>query len=82
MEAQMHQIRAAKRLTGQSLQTRIEELLRGNGHLRQETVFYQEARNAMLEFQAQMNEAYRIQKCAFQELTTNITLAEERIEEY
>ena len=82
MELQAHRLREVKSQEPESAHEQVKRLLRENGHLRQEIVFYQESRNAMMEFHSRLDEAYRIQRQAFHELSNQMALAEARLEKY
>ena len=82
IELHPQSLQGSKFQTPDSNKERIEELVRENGYLRQEIIFYQESRNAMMSFHTKMNEAYHIQRSAFRELSVHSQLAEGRLEEY
>ncbi len=62
--------------------TQRDDLIRENGYLRQEIVFYQESRNAMLDFYGAVSEAYHGLNKALRELSEKLALAKGRIEKY
>ena len=82
IELQPHRLRQAKDQPLKSLPDQRDELLRENGHLRQEIVFYQESRNAMLEFHSEVSESYHGLRKALRKLSEKLALAEGRIEKY
>ena len=59
-----------------------DDLIRENGDLRQEIIYYQESRNAMLDFYNGVSEAYHDLQRALRELSEKLALAEGRIEKY
>ena len=82
IELQPHRLRQSKEQPFTSLSAQRDELLRGNGHFRQEIIFYQEYRNAMLEFHGGVLEVYHGLHRALRELSEKQALAEGRIERY
>ena len=82
IELQPHRLRQTKKQPSVSLSMQREELIRENGHLKQEVVFYQESRNAMLDFYSGVSEAYHGLRKALRELSEKLALAEGNIEEY
>ena len=77
-----HRLRATKLRPSTSMAMHLEDLTRENGFLRQEIVFYQESRNAMLAFHNQTFEAYNRLQSALKELSEKMALAEGRLEKY
>lgn len=59
-----------------------DDLVRENGYLRQEIVYYKESRNAMLAFHSKVMEAFQVLQRATQELSEKMVLSEGRILEY
>ncbi|KAL6716965.1 hypothetical protein ACLMJK_004878 [Lecanora helva] len=82
IEIQPHQLQQTKRKVYSSATKERDDLVRENGHLRQEIVFYQESRNAMLAFHAQAMEAYDGLRAALRELSEKLAAAEGRLETY
>lgn len=81
VELQPHRLRQSKQHRV-STRSRVEDLTRENGYLRQEIVFYQESRNAMLAFHNQVLEVYQGLQAALKGLSEKMASAESRIEEY
>ena len=82
IELQPHRLRQSKEQPLTSLSMQRDDLIRENGYLRQEIVFYQESRNAMLEFYGEVSDAYHGLHKALKELSEKLALAEGRIEKY
>ena len=82
IELQSHRLQQSKEHDQKSEGARLEELVRENGYLRQEIVFYQESRNAMMAFHNQMLQAYHMQQSALRELSNNMALADGHLEQY
>ena len=82
IELQPYRLRQAKEQPLMSPSTQRDDLIRENGYLRQEIVFYQESRNAMLDFYGAVSEAYHGLNKALRELSEKLALAEGRIEKY
>lgn len=82
IELQPHRLQESKNRSNKSPAVEREELLRENGYLRQEIVFYQESRNAMLSFHAQTLRAYQDLQGALKELSEKQAVAEGRLEKY
>ena len=82
IELQPHRLRQAKIQPPPSAATQLDDLVRENGYLRQEIVFYQESRNAMLAFHSQALEAYRGLQSALKEVSEKLAMAEGRLEKY
>ncbi|KAL2049560.1 hypothetical protein ABVK25_010139 [Lepraria finkii] len=82
IELQPHRLRQAKLQPCQSTTTQLDDLIRENGYLRQEIVFYQESKNAMLGFHSQTLEAYHSLHIALRELSEKLVKAEGRLEKY
>ena len=82
IELQPHRLQQSKNhKTCPKLDER-DDLIRENGHLRQEIAFYQDARNGMLAFHDQVLEAYRGLQKALKDLSEKLATAEERVEQY
>ena len=81
IEMQPHRLKQTKR-SWSSWEEEREDLIRENGYLRQEIVFYQESRNAMLAFHSQALEVYRGLQGALKELSAKLVVAEGRLERY
>lgn len=60
----------------------VDDLVRENGYLRQEIVYYKESRIAMLEFHSKVMEAFQVLQRATQDLSEKMALSEGRILEY
>ena len=82
IELQPHRLRQTKKQPLKSLSMQRDDLIGENGYLRQEIVFYQESRNAMLDFYSGVLEAYHGLQKALRELSEKLALAEGRIEKY
>ena len=80
VEMQPHRLQQTK--TRRSSSRERDDLVRENGYLRQEIVFYQESRNAMLAFHSQTMEAYDGLRCALKDLSEKLAAAEGRLERY
>ena len=81
IELQPHRLREAKSQPKEP-HDQTADLIREMGHLRQEIVYYQESRNAMLAFHAQALEAYQGLRSALRDLSKKLASAEGRIEQY
>ncbi len=82
IELQPHRLQQAKTQPYTSTTMERDDLIRENGYLRQEIVFYQESRNAMLSFHTQALEAYQGLQGALKELSEKLAAAEGRLEQY
>lgn len=82
IELQPHRIQQTKIQPYTSATMERDSLIRENGYLRQEIVFYQESRNAMLSFHTQALQAYQGLQSAFKELSEKLAAAEGRLEQY
>ena len=82
IELQPHRLQESKTSFNISPTLERENLVRENGYLRQEIVFYQESRNAMLAFQDQTLQAYQTLQKALKELSDKLATAEGRLERY
>lgn len=82
VELQPHRLRQTKIQHHDTATAQLEDLIRENGYLRQEIVFYQESRNAMLAFHSQALEVYQGLHSAMKELSEKLAKAEGRIEKY
>ena len=82
IEMQPHRLRETKSKPYSSTEQERDDLIRENGYLRQEIVFYQESRNAMLGFHSESLEAYRRLQGALKQLSEKLVNAEGRIERY
>lgn len=82
VEMQPHRLQQTKRKPYASTTEERDDLIRENGYLRQEIVFYQESRNAMLAFHSQALEVYQDLQGALKELTEKLANAEGRLERY
>ena len=82
LELQPYRLQEAKTQRNKSRSAEMEDLTRENGHLRQEIVFYQESRNAMLSFHHDVMEGYQVLQTALRELSEKMARAESRIERY
>lgn len=82
IELQPHRLRQTKIQHHATPRAQLEDLVRENSYLRQEIVFYQESRNAMLAFHSQVFEAYQGLNSALKELSEKLAKAEGRIEKY
>ncbi len=63
-------------------QRSVDDLVRENGYLRQEIVYYKESRNAMLEFHSRVMEAFQVMQRATDVLSGKMALSEGGILEY
>lgn len=82
LELLPNRLRETKLQPSTSAAIHLEDLTRENGYLRQEIVFYQESRNAMLAFHSQTLEAYKGLQSALKELSEKLALADSRLERY
>ena len=82
VELQPHRLRERKQQASKPIRQREYDLVRENGYLRQEIVFYQESRNAMLAFHNQSTQAYEALQQAFRDLSDKMAVAEERLDRY
>ena len=82
IELQPHRLHQEKDKAEKSTSSVIRDLVRENGYLRQEIVYYQESRNAMLAFHSECMQSYNILQVAFKELSEKMAIAEGRIERY
>ena len=81
LELQPHRLRETKAQPC-TAESQLNDLIRENGYLRQEIVFYQESRNAMLAFHSQSLEAYHGLQKALRDLSKKLVMAEARLERY
>ena len=81
LELQPHRLRETKAQPC-TAESQLNDLIRENGYLRQEIVFYQESRNAMLAFHSQSLEAYHGLQKALRDLSEKLVMAEVRLERY
>ena len=81
IEMQPHRLRETK-TQPKNTYDQTADLIRENGHLRQEIIYYQESRNAMLAFHAQALEAYHGLRSALRDLSEKLATAEGHIEQY
>ena len=82
LELQPHRLSETKIRPAKSAAAQLEDLVRENGHLRQEIAFYQESRNAMLAFHDQVLGVYKGLQGALRDLSEKMACAESRIERY
>ena len=82
IELQPHRLRQTKTEQQQTPELPKDELIRENGYLRQEIVFYQESRNGMLAFHSQILELYKGLQSALKEVSEKLAMAEGRLERY
>ena len=82
IELQTRHLQQTKNQANPSESAQLKQSIRENGHLRQEIIFYQESRNAMMAFHNQALQAYQMQQSALQELSEKMALAEGRLEKY
>ena len=82
IELQPHRLQQTKMEHYETVEAQRDALLRENGHLRQEIVFYQESRNAMLAFHHQALEAYECLRVALRDVSIKLATAEGRLERY
>lgn len=68
IELQPHRLRQTKTQPYVTPAAQLEDLVRQNGYLRQELVFYQESRNAMLAFHHQVSGIYQSLNAALKDL--------------
>ena len=81
LELQPHRLRQTKQqIPDHSKQ--LYDLVKENGYLRQEIIFYQESRNALLAFHSECIRAFDILQLSFKELSERMATAEGRIEKY
>ena len=82
VELSPDKLRRAKAQPVGSPATQIHTLIRENGYLRQEIVFYEESKNALAAFHEQMQAAFDIMQAGLKDLSERLMYAEEKMEKY
>jgi hypothetical protein len=75
-------LRIAKSSQRVSPQQRVEELIRDNGHLRQELAYHKETRAACLKFFEATRQAQQMLHNAIAEMSRKAAISEQRFEDY
>ena len=75
-------LRESKELQRHRGKRLVDDLVRENGYLRQEIVYYKEARNAMLEFHSQVMATLQVLQRAREVLSEKMARSEGEILEY
>ena len=78
LDMMSHRLKDAKKTNNRT----TEDLVRENSYLREEIVFYKEARNAMAAFHAKIFQSFGILQSALKDVSDKMAASEENLLEY